>query len=200
MFDSLTKDVQDWFAIWSDDSTLGKSNQFKQYAGMAKVGTSALEMVEGLSALGNNAVARKERKNEYQAIENQVLAAQDSIIETLSYNTDQAITYAARGNVAISSPVLRERFKKGAAEAGQDFAMLEANAAIQRTRADISYARKRRAATEKAIKGVNSFLFNVGMAGLAFGSGNTWTDTGAQFGQESTVGVNGVAMYGGSIS
>ena len=128
-------------------------------------------MVEGLSALGNNAVAKEERENEYKAIENQVLAAQDSIIQNLSYNTDQAIVYAARGNVSIASPVMRERFKKGAAEAGQDFAMLEANAAVQRTKADISYARKRRAATEKAIKGVNSFLFNAGMAGFSFGSG-----------------------------
>lgn len=197
MFDSLTKDIKDWFAIWSDDSTLGKSNQFKQYAGIAKVGTSALEMVEGLSALGNNAVSKKVRENEYQAIENQVLAAQDSIIENLAYNTDQAITYAARGNVSISSPVLREKFKKGAAEAGRDFAMINANADIQRVKSDISYARKRRAATEKAISGITSFMFNAGIAGLSFGS--AWGNTGAQFGQESTVGLNGVAMYGGSM-
>lgn len=182
MFEDLTKDMSDWFSIWSDDSTLGKSAQFKKYASMAKVGSSALGMVEGLSALDNNSVSEKVRENEYQAIENQVLAAQDSIIENLSYNTDQAITYAARGNVAISSPVMTERFKKGAAEAGRDFAMINANADIQRVKSDISYARKRRAATEKALGSVNSFLFNAGMMGMNFGGAETGSLTDAVYG------------------
>lgn len=171
--------MQDWFSIWTakeDETNIAKSARYKKMAGGLKVGQSALGMVEGLSGLGNNSVAKKERENEYQAIENQVLAAQDQIIENLNYNTDQAITYAARGNVAISSPVLRERFKKGAAEAGRDFAMLEANANVQRVRSDISYARKRRANTERAIKGINQFLFNAGMYGLSFGSSGEATD------------------------
>ena len=170
----MLDEMQDWFSIWTageNESNIEKSARYKKMAGSLKVAQSALGMVEGLSALGNNSVAKKERENEYQAIENQVLAAQDQIIESLNYNTDQAITYAARGNVAISSPVLRERFKKGAAEAGRDFAMLEANANVQRVRSDISYARKRRANTERAIKGINQFVFNLGMAGLSFGSG-----------------------------
>lgn len=170
----MLDEMQDWFNIWSGDdneTNIAKSARYKKMAAGLKVGQSAMSMVEGLSGLMNNSVARQERKNEYQAIENQVLAAQDQIIETLNYNTDQAITYAARGNVAISSPVLRERFKKGAEEAGRDFAMLEANANVQRVRSDISYARKRRANTERAIKGINQFLFNAGMAGLSFGSG-----------------------------
>lgn len=170
----MLDEMQDWFNLWSgddDETNIAKSARYKKMAAGIKVGQSALGMVEGLSGLANNSVAKKERENEYQAIENQVLAAQDQIIETLSYNTDQAITYAARGNVAISSPVLRERFKKGAAEAGRDFAMLKANADVQRVRSDISYARKRRANTERAIKGINQFLFNAGMAGLSFGSG-----------------------------
>lgn len=175
----MLDEMQDWFAIWTpkeNESTIEKSARYKKMAGGLKVGQSALTMVEGLSALGNNTVAKKERKNEYQAIENQVLAAQDQIIQTLAYNTDQAITYAARGNVAISSPVLRERFKKGAAEAGRDFAMLNANADVQRVRSDISYARKRRENTKKAIEGVNKFLFSAGMYGLAFGSGGEAID------------------------
>lgn len=172
MFEDLTKDTADWFSIWSDDSTLGKSAQLKQGAGIAKVASSALSMVEGLSSLANNKVAQKQRDNERLAIENQVLAAQDSIIENLAYNTDQAITYAARGNVAISSPVMTERFKKGAAEAGRDFAMIKTNAEIQKVKSDISYARKRRAATQKAISGVTSFLFNAGMMGMNFGAGS----------------------------
>lgn len=170
----MLDEMQDWFSIWTpkeNETNIEKSARYKKTAAGLKVAQSALTMVEGLSGLGNNSVAKKERENEYQAIENQVLAAQDQIIETLNYNTDQAITYAARGNVAISSPVLRERFKKGAAEAGRDFAMLKANADVQRVRSDISYARKRRANTERAIKGINQFLFNAGMYGLAFGSG-----------------------------
>jgi hypothetical protein len=175
----MLDEMKDWFAIWTageNESNIAKSARYKKTAAGLKVAQSALTMVEGLSALGNNSVAKKERENEYQAIENQVLAAQDQIIESLNYNTDQAITYAARGNVAISSPVLRERFKKGAEEAGRDFAMLEANANVQRVRSDISYARKRRANTQKAISSINQFAFNLGMAGLSFGSGGTAVD------------------------
>lgn len=170
----MLDEMQDWFNLWSGDdneTNIAKSARYKKTAAGIKVGQSALGMVEGLTGLYNNSVARQERKNEYKAIENQVLAAQDQIIETLNYNTDQAITYAARGNVAVSSPVLRERFKKGAEEAGRDFAMLKANADVQRVRSDISYARKRRENTKKAIEGVNKFLFSAGMYGLAFGSG-----------------------------
>ena len=58
MFENLTKDTADWFSIWSDDSTLGKSEQFKQGAGIAKVASSVLGAVEGLSALGNNTLAK----------------------------------------------------------------------------------------------------------------------------------------------
>lgn len=176
----MLDEMKDWFAIWTageNESNIQKSARYKKMAGGVKVAQSALTMVEGLSALGNNSVAKKERENEYQAIENQVLAAQDQIIESLNYNTDQAITYAARGNVAISSPVLKERFKKGAAEAGRDFAMLNANADVQRVRSDISYARKRRANTERAIKGVNQFLFSMGMYGMGgFGGGDQAID------------------------
>ena len=176
MFENLTKDTADWFSIWSDDSTLGKSEQLKQGAGIAKVASSVLGAVEGLSALGNNTLAKKQRDNERLAIANQVLSAQDSIIENLSYNTDQAITYAARGNVSISSPVMTERFKKGASEAGRDFAMIKANAEIEKIKSDVSYARKRRAATQKAISGVTSMMFNIGMMGMNFGGGDVAVD------------------------
>lgn len=187
----MLDEMQDWFAIWTpkeNESTIEKSARYKKMAGGLKVAQSALTMVEGLSGLGNNSVAKKERENEYQAIENQVLAAQDQIIESLNYNTDQAITYAARGNVAISSPVLRERFKKGAAEAGRDFAMLEANANVQRVRSDISYARKRRENTERAIKGVNQFLFSMGMYGMGgFGGGDQAIDPMQQASASNTI-------------
>lgn len=168
----------DWFEIWGmDNSTnVGKSAGLKKTATGLKVAQSGLSMIEGLSALGNNGVAKKERENEYQAIENQVLTAQDQIIENLSYNTDQAISYAARGNVAIGSSVMLEKFKKGSAEAGRDLAMLQKNAEIQKIKSDISYARKRRANTQKAINSINQFAFDLGMAGLSFGSGKAAVD------------------------
>ena len=172
----------DWFSIWAigkDGSNIEKSAQLKKTAAALKIAQSALGMVEGISALNNNETARLERKNERMAIENQVLAAQDSIIENLSYNTDQTIAYAARGNVSVSSPVLTERFKKGAAESGKDFAMIRANADIERVKSDISYARKRRANTQRAISSINQFAFDVGMAGLMFGSGGAATETAA---------------------
>lgn len=165
--------MEDWFKIWGmdDSSNIEKSAQLKKTAVGLKVAQSALGMVEGISALGNNEVARQERKNEYMAIENSVLSAQAQIMENLAYNTDQTIAYAARGNVSVASPVMRERFKKGASEAGQDFAMLQKNAEIQKVKSDISYARKRRANTQKAINSINQFAFDLGMAGFSFGSG-----------------------------
>lgn len=180
MYENLTKDTADWFSIWSDDSTLGKSEQLKQGAGIAKVASSVLGAVEGLSALSNNTLAKKQRNNERLAIANQVLAAQDSIIESLAYNTDQAVTYAARGNVAISSPVMTERFKKGASEAGRDFAMIKSNAEIEKIKSDVSYARKRRAATQKAIGGITNLMFNVGMYGMNFGGGAVASEVAAE--------------------
>lgn len=205
----------DWFSYWrpveseqakSDSistldnvlatkSTLVKKLKNIQYAS-AGLGIAS-GLTQGITALGNRSLYKAERDNEIQAIENQVLAAQDDIIQTMAYNSDQAITTAARGNVSISSPVLIERFKQGAERAGRDFAMMRANADIQRTISDINYARKKRASFDFAMNKIFGAANTALMVGMG-SSGTGWGDTGT-LGGTSTIGVNGVPLYGGSM-
>lgn len=163
--------MSDWFSFWggkqkSDtkdlDTTLSTTRDIKKATAQLRVAESTISAVEGLTSLANVSLYKKERDNTKKAIENQVLAGQEEILRTLSYNTDQALTYAARGNVSISAPVMRERMKKGAQEAGFDFAMLRSNANIQKINADITYSAKRRATFNKAIKGIGSALLTYG--------------------------------------
>lgn len=163
--------MSDWFSFWggkqeSDtkdlDTTLSTTRDITKATAQFKVAKSVMEAGEGLTGLMNIPLYKKERDNAKKAIENQVLAGQEEILRNLSYNTDQALTYAARGNVSIGAPVMRERMKKGAEEAGFDFAMLRSNADIQKINADISYQAKRRATFNKAIKGVQNALLTYG--------------------------------------
>lgn len=164
--------MSDWFSFWggkqeSDTSSLGAtletSKDVKTAIGQLRVAKSAMGAVEGLTGLMNIPLYKKERDNTIKAIENQVLAGQDQIFKALSYNTDQALTYAARGNVSIGSPVIRERMKKGAEEAGFDFAMLRSNAEIQKINANIQYSQKRKAAFDKAVSGIFDTAFTAAM-------------------------------------
>lgn len=210
--------MSDWFSFWNPvqseqakadaSSTLtGSLIQSKTLKAREKkllLGESIIEAGEGVSGLINiwdlgqgKPLYKRERDNAKKAIENQVLAGQEEILRNLSYNTDQALTYAARGNVSIGAPVMRERMKKGAEEAGFDFAMLRSNADIQKINADITYQAKRRATFKKAIAGVNKALLTYGA--LYGGSASLWGNTGAAYGLESTIGVNGVPLYGGSM-
>ena len=171
--------MSDWFSFWgkkqeSDttnlDTTLSTASDIKKTIGQMQVAKGIVGAVEGLTGLMNLPLYKKERDNAIKAIENNVLAGQEQIFRELSYNTDQAITYAARGNVSIGSPVMRERMKKGAEEAGYDFSMLRANADIQKINANIQYSAKRRATFNKAIKGVMGALMTYGAYGDSFGS------------------------------
>lgn len=163
--------MSDWFSFWSGkqksdtkdlDTTLSTTRDIKEATAQLRVAESGISAVESLTGLMNIPLYKKERDNAKKAIENQVLAGQEEILRNLSYNTDQALTYAARGNVSINAPVMRERMKKGAEEAGYDFAMLRSNADIQKINADITYQAKRRATFKKAIKGVENALLTYG--------------------------------------
>lgn len=203
--------MSDWFSFWNPvkseqakadaSSTLTgsliQSETLKARKKKLLLGKSIIEAGEGLTSLVNIPLYKKERDNAIKAIENQVLAGQEQIFRELSYNTDQALTYAARGNVSIGSPVMMERMKKGAEEAGYDFAMLRANADVAIRNEKIKYAEKRRATFKKAIAGVNKALLTYGA--LYGGSAHLWGNTGAAYGLESTIGVNGVPLYGGSM-
>ena len=171
--------MSDWFSFWgkkqeSDttnlDTTLSTASDIKKTIGQMQLAKGTVGAVEGLTGLMNLPLYKKERDNAIKAIENNVLAGQEQIFRDLSYNTDQAITYAARGNVSIGSPVMRERMKKGAEEAGYDFAMLRANADIAKTNAKIQYSAKRRATFNNAIKGVMGALMTYGTYSDSFGS------------------------------
>lgn len=172
--------MSNWFSFWggkqeSDtknlDTTLNTTRDIKKATAQIRVAQGAIGAAESLTGLMNVPLYKKERDNTKKAIENQVLAGQEEILRNLSYNTDQALTYAARGNVSISSPVMLQRMAKGAEEAGFDFAMLRSNANIQKINADISYQAKRRAAFNKAIKGVSTALLTYGAYSSDFGFG-----------------------------
>lgn len=164
--------MSDWFSFWggrneSDTSSLGATlstaADVKKAIGKLQVAKSAMGAVEGLTGLANIPLYKKERDNAIKSIENNVLAGQEQIFRELSYNTDQTLTYAAAGNVSISSPVIRERMKKGAQEAGFDFAMLRSNAEIQKINTNIQYAQKRKAQLDKAISGIVDTAFTAAM-------------------------------------
>lgn len=172
--------MSDWFSFWggkneSDTSsltaTLGTYSDVKKSIGQIQVAKGVVGAVEGLTSLMNIPLYKKERDNAIKSIENNVLAGQDAIIRELSYNTDQAITYAARGNVSIGAPVIRERMKKGAQEAGYDFAMLKANADIQKQNVNMQYSAKRRATFNNALKGVMGALLSYGAYGSMLSGG-----------------------------
>lgn len=174
--------MSDWFSFWggrnkSDttnlDTTLKTAADIKETIGKMQVAKSVVGAVEGLTSLANIPLYKKERDNAIKAIENNVLAGQDAIIRELSYNTDQALTYAARGNVSIGSPVIMERMKRGAKEAGYDFAMLRSNAEIQKINANIQYSAKRRATFNNALKGVMGALMTYGAYGSELGGGES---------------------------
>lgn len=167
--------MSDWFSFWggtegkwadtsSLDSTLGSAQDLSSGMQTLQKMQAGADLLGSVANLFNINVWKKERDIEFQKIENDVLAGQAEIFRSLSYNTDQAITYAARGNVSIGAPVLRERMKKGAQEAGWDFDMLRTNADIKRYKADLDYVKKRKAAVTKAI----GSLFSVGQ--MAIGS------------------------------
>lgn len=161
--------MSDWLTFWNNDvDTSNMDTTLSSYVDlmnankklqMAKATTS---VVESLTSLQNIELYEKERKNAKQAIENQVLAGQEQILKELSYNTDQTLVYAARGNVSIASPVISERMKKGSEEAGFDFAMLRANADIQKINADIQYHAKRRKTFQSALKNTFGALMTYG--------------------------------------
>jgi hypothetical protein len=170
--------MSDWFSFWggkqeSDttnlSTTLSTTRDIRKANAQFQVAKGAIGAVEGLTGLMNIPLYKKERDNAIMAIENNVLAGQDAIIRELSYNTDQALTYAARGNVSISSPVIMERMKRGAKEAGYDFAMLRANADIQKANADIQYSAKRRKTFSNALQGVMGALMTYGAFGSSLG-------------------------------
>lgn len=172
--------MSDWFSFWggrneSDTSSLGATlstaADVKKAIGKLQVAKSAMGAVEGLTGLANIPLYKKERDNAIKSIENNVLAGQEQIFRELSYNTDQTLTYAAAGNVSIGAPVIRERMKKGAQEAGFDFAMLRSNAEIQKINANISYSAKRRKAFDSALQGVLGSLMTYGASGLSGGTG-----------------------------
>lgn len=154
--------MSDWFSFWggsdgqwadtsSLSSTLSSAKDLSSGMQTLKKMDTGTELLGSVANLFNIGVWKKERDIQFQKIENNVLAGQAEIFRTLSYNTDQALTYAARGNVSIGAPVLRERMKKGAQEAGLDFAMLRTNADIQRYKTDLDYVKKRKAAVTKAV-------------------------------------------------
>lgn len=168
--------MSDWFSFWggkqeSDttnlSTTLATTRDIRKANAQFQVAKGTIGAVEGLTGLMNIPLYKKERDNAIMAIENNVLAGQDAIIRELSYNTDQALTYAARGNVSIGSPVIMERMKRGAKEAGYDFAMLRANAEIAKTNANIQYSAKRRKAFNNALQGVMGALMTYGAYGSA---------------------------------
>ena len=155
--------MSDWFSFWGEkkksdtsslDSTLSSAKDVKEAYGQLMAAQSVLKAGSALTGLMNIPLYKKERDNTIKSIENKVLDGQDQIIRALSYNTDQALVYAARGNVSIGSPVIRERMKKGAEEAGFDFAMLRSNAEIQKINANIQYSQKRKAAFDNALGGI----------------------------------------------
>lgn len=163
--------MSDWFSFWggkqeSDttnlSTTLSTTRDIRKANAQFQVAKGAIGAVEGLTGLMNIPLYKKERDNAIKSIENNILAGQDAIIRELSYNTDQAITYAARGNVSIGAPVIRERMKKGAEEAGYDFGMLRANAEIQKQNVNMQYSAKRRATFNNALKGVMGALLSYG--------------------------------------
>lgn len=164
--------MSSWFSFWGEDhetdssnldATLDSTVKIRDSVAKTQIAKGALGAVEGLTGLMNISLYKKERDNAIKAIENTVLAGQDQIIRDLSYNTDQALVYAARGNVSIGSPVMLSRMKKGAEEAGYDFAMLRANADIAKTNVNIKYAQKRRQAVNNAIKGISGALLSYGV-------------------------------------
>ena len=172
--------MSDWFSFWggkqeSDTSSLGATlsttADVKKAIGQIQLAKGAISAVEGLTGLMNLPLYKKERDNTIRAIENNVLAGQEQIFRELSYNTDQTLTYAAKGNVSISSPVILERMKKGAQEAGYDFAMLRTNANIQKINADIAYSAKRRKTFNNALQGVMGALMTYGAYGSALTGG-----------------------------
>lgn len=177
--------MSDWFTFWggkesSDtqdlDTTLATTREIRSANKKLMVAESVLDAAEGITGLLNIGLYKKERDNEIKAIENKLLAGQEQIFKELSYNTDQALVYAARGNVSIASPVMMERMKKGAEEAGRDFAMLQANADIAKINADIKYSAKRRATFDKALKGVMGGLLTYG-ALSGGGTGGSLSET-----------------------
>lgn len=135
----------------------------RKFAATKLIG-SGIPLLESTSGLLNLGAYKAEKENAIQSIKNQVLAAQDDILQNLSYNTDQSIIYAARGNVSIGSGVLQNRFAKGAERAGRDFKMLDLNAKLATETANISYARKKRAAVRDAVSGVLDFATTLGVA------------------------------------
>lgn len=166
--------MSDWFSFWGSkeisdtkdlEATIDTTANIKNAIKSMQTAKSVIGSVESISSLANIPLYKKERDNAIKAIENQVLAGQDQIFKELAYNTDQAITYAARGNVSIGAPVVQERMKKGAEEAGFDFAMLRSNAEIQKQNAKISYAAKRRQTWDNAIKGVWNAALTYGIYG-----------------------------------
>lgn len=172
--------MSDWFSFWggkneSDTTSLGATldttQKIQKANAQMQIGKGVAGAVEGLTGLFNLPLYKMEKNNAIKAIENEVLAGQDQIFRELSYNTDQALTYAARGNVSIGAPVLRDRMKKGAEEAGFDFAMLGANANIKRTNAEIQYSAKRRATFNNAIQGVMGALMTYGAYGSMLSGG-----------------------------
>lgn len=178
--------MSDWFSFWggkqeSDttnlSSTLATTRDIRKANAQFQVTKGVVGAVEGITGLMNIPLYKKERDNAIRAIENNVLAGQDAIIRELSYNTDQAITYAARGNVSIGSPVIMERMKKGAKEAGYDFAMLRANADIQKINADIQYSAKRRKTFSNALQGVMGALMTYGAFGSSLSGGESLSET-----------------------
>lgn len=166
--------MSDWFSFWGErnktdtsnlDATLKSVHDIQKSNAQMQIGKGVVGLTESLTSLLNLPLYKKEKENAIKAIENSVLAGQDEIIRNLSYNTDQTLVYAARGNVAIGSPVIRERMKKGASEASMDMAMLRANADIKKANVNMQYSAKRRKTFDNAIKGVMGALMTYGMYG-----------------------------------
>lgn len=168
-----------WFSFWggnqeSDttnlESTLASTESIRK-ANAGFVATKAVfGAVEGLAGLQNIDLYKKERDNEIKAIENQMLAGQEQVIRELSYNTDQTLTYAARGNVSIGAPVINARMRKGAEEAGFDMAMLKTNADIGKINAKIKYSQKRKESFDRAMQGVWNAMLTVGVYNNTYGN------------------------------
>lgn len=196
--------MSEFFNFWSSDTTpkvtdtaidsLTKAESVGNKLAGLQVAKSGLNLIESTSGLLNLGAYKAEKENAIQSIKNQVLAAQDDILQNLSYNTDQTIVYAARGNVSIGSGVLQNRFAKGAERAGRDFKMLDLNAKLATETANISYARKKRALVTNAISGVLDFATSLGMAyaGGIGGSGNVTDVNGNVLGK-----VGGYGVYQG---
>lgn len=179
--------MANWFNFWgnqSDDGddvtgkTLSASDEKRMYASMARGAISGISTATAISDYFlSKSTDKRERDLNKQAIENQVLAAQDQILSELSYNTSQSFVSAARGNVSIGSSVIAARMKKGAEEAGRDFKMLDLNAQIAKKNVDISYSRKRRASFNSALSSVGSLIGNIALSGLTGGSDGSLSDT-----------------------